>query len=154
MNWPIPVWVWTVWYFNSILGMNSMMVKFILWSQINPWLNRHQGWQIWWIMGELFAVMKQDVSLAISGYQWEEDQEQWNIPSTILFGNLGHNQLWLFHYFLTKWHSKNAISILGQMISKEYLLFIWISHTLCKHEYKLCCIIINRGCIIIFRFTS
>ena len=34
-------------------------------------------------MGEIFAVMTQDVSLAISGNQWEEDQEQWNIPSTI-----------------------------------------------------------------------
>ena len=55
-----------------------------------------------------------------------------------LFSNLGHNQLWLFHYFLTKLHIKNDISILEQIISKDYLLFIWISHTPCKHEYKLC----------------
>ena len=70
-------------------------------------------------MGEIFAVMTQDVSLAISGNQWEEDQEQWNIPSTILFGNLGHNQLWLFHYFLRKLDIKNDISILEQIISKR-----------------------------------
>ena len=63
-------------------------------------------------MSEIFTVMTQEVSLAISRNQWEEDQEQWNIPSTILFGNLGHNQLWLFHYFLTKLDIKNDISIL------------------------------------------
>ena len=67
-------------------------------------------------MGKIFAVMTQDLSLATSGNQWEEDQEQWTIPSTILFGNLGHNQLWLFHYFQTKLHIKNDISILEQMI--------------------------------------
>ena len=67
-------------------------------------------------MGKSFAVMAQDLSLATSGNQWEEDQEQWNIPSTILFGNLGHNQLWLFHYFLTKLHIKNEISILEKKI--------------------------------------
>ena len=95
-----------------------MIVKFILWSQINLLLNRHQDLQIWLIMGEIFTVMTQEVSLAISGNQWEEDQEQ-NNSSTILFSNLGHNQLWLFHYVLTKLDIKNDISILEQIISKR-----------------------------------
>ena len=56
--------------------MKSMIVKFILWSQINLLRNRHQDLQIWLIMGEIFTVMTQEVSLAISGNQWEEDQEQ------------------------------------------------------------------------------
>ena len=79
-------------------------------------------------MGKIFGVMAQDLSLATSGNQWEEDQEQWNIPSTILFGNLGHNQLWLFHYFLTKLHIKNDISILEQIISKR-LSVIYLNQT-------------------------
>ena len=56
--------------------MKSMIVKFILWSQINLLPNSHQDLQIWLIMGEIFTVMTQEVSLAISGNQWEEDQEQ------------------------------------------------------------------------------
>ena len=79
-------------------------------------------------MGKIFAVMAQDLSLALSGNQWEEDQEQWNIPSTILFCNLGHNKLWLFHYFLTKLHIKNEISILEQIISKR-LSVIYLNQT-------------------------
>ena len=49
---------------------------------------------------------------------------KWGAPlrkslDLILFSNLGHNQLWLFHYFLTKLQINNDISILEQIISKR-----------------------------------
>ena len=78
-------------------------------------------------MGKIFAVMTQDLSLATSGNQWEEDQEQWTIPSTILFGNLGHNQLWLFHYFLTKLHIKKWYFNIGADDLKKIICYLFES---------------------------
>ena len=56
--------------------------------------------------------------------------------------------------FWQNYISKMKFQYWSRYFQKDYLLFIWIRHTLCKHEYKLCGIIINRGLIIIFRFTS
>ena len=81
------------WYFNSISGLKYTMVKITLWSQMDPWLNKHHDLQIWWIMGETVVFTKDFDRRHFTGYVRKPvDQYEWNIPSALLFGYLGHHQ--------------------------------------------------------------